>query len=77
MARFGELLKSWRETRRLSQLGLACDASVSARHISFLETGRSRPSRDMVLHLSEVLAVPRTARNGLLAAAGFAPVYAA
>ncbi|MFN3225665.1 MAG: helix-turn-helix domain-containing protein [Hyphomicrobiales bacterium] len=77
MNRFGEMLKSWRETRGLSQLQLACDASVSARHISFLETGRSRPSRDMVLHLSEVLAVPRTARNGLLAASGFAPVYAA
>jgi transcriptional regulator with XRE-family HTH domain len=77
MARFGEMLKSWRETRRLSQLQLACEASVSARHISFLETGRSRPSRDMVLHLSEVLAVPRPSRNGLLAAAGFAPVYAA
>lgn len=77
MTPFGEMLKSWRETRRLSQLALACEASVSARHISFLETGRSRPSRDMILRLSEVLAVPRAARNGFLCAAGFAPIYGA
>lgn len=77
MTSFGDMLKAWRMTRRLSQLDLSCEAIVSARHISFLETGRSRPSRDMVLHLSEVLAVPRSARNEFLSAAGFAPIYAA
>jgi transcriptional regulator with XRE-family HTH domain len=61
--------------RRLSQLELASDAGVSARHVSFLETGRSRPSREMVLHLAEQLEVPLRERNDLLLAAGFAPLY--
>src|SRR3954449_8968642 len=71
----GELLRDWRLRRRLSQLDLAGDAGVSARHVSFLETGRSRPSREMVLHLAEQLEVPLRERNDLLLAAGFAPLY--
>ncbi|MDQ6804036.1 MAG: helix-turn-helix domain-containing protein [Actinomycetota bacterium] len=71
----GELLRSWRRRRRLSQLELALDATVSARHVSFLETGRARPSREMLLHLAEHLEVPLRERNGLLLAAGFAPLY--
>src|SRR3954465_4189908 len=71
----GELLRDWRQRRRLSQLDLASDAGVSARHLSFVETGRARPSRDMVLHLAEQLEVPLRERNDLLLAAGFAPVY--
>lgn len=74
---FGEVLKDWRTRRRLSQLDLALEADVSARHLSFLETGRSRPSRGMVLRLSDVLAVPRAARNQLLSEAGYAPLYSA
>jgi transcriptional regulator with XRE-family HTH domain len=70
-------LKHWRHTRRLSQLDLALAADVSTRHLAFLETGRARPSRDMLLHLAEVLAMPRAARNRLLHLAGFAPVYPA
>ncbi len=71
----GTLLKDWRQRRRLSQLDLALEAGVSARHLSFLETGRSRPSREMVLHLSEQLEVPLRDRNQLLLAAGFAPAF--
>src|SRR4051812_32169039 len=71
----GALLRTWRQRRRLSQLDLSSEAGVSARHLSFLETGRSRPSREMVLHLAEQLEVPLRARNELLVAAGFAPVY--
>ena len=71
----GELLRQWRQRRRLSQLDLAGEAGVSARHLSFVETGRARPSREMVLHLAEELEIPLGARNELLAAAGFAPVY--
>lgn len=71
----GELLRQWRQRRRLSQLDLAGGAGVSARHLSFVETGRARPSREMVLLLAEQLEVPLGARNELLAAAGFAPVY--
>ena len=71
----GPLLRQWRERRRLSQLALAVEADVSSRHLSFVETGRSRPSRDMVLLLAEVLDVPPRARNDLLAAAGYAPIY--
>jgi transcriptional regulator with XRE-family HTH domain len=73
--RLGELLKMWRSKRRLSQLDLAGRAGVSSRHLSFVETGRSRPSREMVLHLAEHLDVPLRDRNALLTAAGFAPVY--
>jgi transcriptional regulator with XRE-family HTH domain len=71
----GTLLRSWRRRRSLSQLELALDADVSTRHISFLETGRSRPSRDMVLRLAEQLDVPLRERNELLLAAGYAPIY--
>ncbi|MDJ0940549.1 MAG: helix-turn-helix transcriptional regulator [Woeseiaceae bacterium] len=74
---FGELLKNWRGQRRMSQLDLAFAADVSARHISFLETGRSQPSKAMVLKLSESLNVPRSTRNVLLTAAGFAQAYEA
>lgn len=72
---FGPLLKQWRERRRLSQLALAVDAEISSRHLSFIETGRAQPSRDMVLLLSRVLDVPPRGRNDLLTAAGYAPVY--
>jgi len=72
----GALIREWRERRRLSQLDLACEAGVSTRHLSFLETGRARPSRDMLLHLAEALKAPLRARNALLLAAGFAPAYA-
>jgi transcriptional regulator with XRE-family HTH domain len=71
----GELLRVWRQRRRLSQLDLANDAEVSARHLSFLETGRARPSREMLLRLAERLEVPLRERNELLLAAGFAPAY--
>lgn len=72
---FGELLRRWRLTRRVSQLELGLEAEVSARHISFIETGRARPSRAMVAILSSVLDVPLRERNALLIAAGFAPAY--
>jgi transcriptional regulator with XRE-family HTH domain len=72
----GTLLREWRQRRRLSQLDLALEAGVSARHVSFLETGRSKPSRAMVLNLAERLEVPLRDRNQLLLAAGYAPVYA-
>jgi transcriptional regulator with XRE-family HTH domain len=71
----GELLRVWRQRRRLSQLDLANEAEVSARHLSFLETGRARPSREMLLRLAERLEVPLRERNELLLAAGFAPAY--
>jgi transcriptional regulator with XRE-family HTH domain len=71
----GDLLREWRQRRRLSQLDLACEADISTRHLSFLETGRSQPSRDMVLHLAEYLEVPLRERNLLLVAAGYAPVF--
>ena len=71
----GPLIKQWRTRRRLSQLDLALEAGVSARHLSFVETGRSRPSEQMVLHLAEHLDVPLRERNRLLLAAGYAPVY--
>jgi transcriptional regulator with XRE-family HTH domain len=71
----GELLRDWRNRRRLSQLDLAFAANVSARHLSFVETGRARPSRRLVLHLAERLEVPLRDRNRLLLAAGFAPIY--
>jgi transcriptional regulator with XRE-family HTH domain len=71
----GDLLREWRQRRRLSQLDLALDAEISTRHLSFLETGRSRPSREMVLNLAERLDVPLRERNLLLHAAGYAPVF--
>jgi len=72
---FGDLLRDWRSRRRLSQLDLACEADISTRHLSFLETGRSQPSREMVLHLGDRLDLSLRDRNALLAAAGYAPVY--
>lgn len=71
----GELLRQWRQRRRLSQLALASEADISQRHLSFLESGRSRPSRDMVLHLGERLEIPLRERNMILIAAGHAPHY--
>src|SRR5499426_2213131 len=71
----GNLLRDWRKRRHLSQLDLACDADISARHLSFLETGRSKPSREMVLRLSDQLEIPLRERNNLLVAAGYAPVF--
>jgi len=72
----GGMLRSWRQRRRLSQLDLANEAAVSARHLSFVENGRSKPSRELVLHLAEHLEVPLRERNTLLLAAGYAPSYA-
>ncbi len=72
---FGTMMRDWRQRRRLSQLDLAIEADVSARHVSFIETGRSSPSRAMVLRLAEVLDVPLREQNQLLMAAGLAPVY--
>jgi transcriptional regulator with XRE-family HTH domain len=72
----GAMLREWRQRRRLSQLELALEAGVSARHVSFVETGRSRPSAEMVLHLAERLEVPLRDRNHLLLAAGYAPAFA-
>lgn len=72
---FSGQLAAWRKQRRMSQLGLALDADVSARHVSFLETGRAAPSRTMVLRLAEALDLPLAARNALLGGAGFAPLY--
>src|SRR5262245_43944206 len=71
----GPLLRAWRERRRVSPLELALRADSSARHISFIETGRSRPSEEMVLRLAEHLDVPVRERNALLLAAGYAPHY--
>lgn len=73
----GALLRAWRTRRRLSQLALATEAEISQRHLSFVESGRAQPSREMVLHLAEQLAVPLRERNALLLAAGFAPSYQA
>src|SRR5204862_5912355 len=71
----GDHLRAWRERRRLSQMDLALDAEISTRHLSFVETGRSAPSRDMVLRLADQLDVPLRERNQLLLAGGYAPVY--
>jgi transcriptional regulator with XRE-family HTH domain len=71
----GTHLRRWRERRRMSQLDLASEAGVSTRHLSFLETGRSAPSREMILRLADQLAVPVRERNVLLVAGGYAPVF--
>jgi transcriptional regulator with XRE-family HTH domain len=71
----GPLLRRWRESRHLSQLDLALEAEVSARHISFLETGRAMPSKEMLVTLSNVLDIPLRERNVMLLAAGYAPLY--
>ncbi len=76
LSAFGETLKAWRTRRHLSQLDLALDANVSARHISFLETGRSKPSREMVLQLAETMSLPLRARNDLLEQAGYVRAFA-
>jgi transcriptional regulator with XRE-family HTH domain len=72
---FGHKLRDWRTSRHLSQLALAATAGVSQRHISFLETGRAKPSREMVIHLAATLDVPLRMRNDLLDSAGFSPAY--
>ena len=71
----GQLLREWRERRRISQLDLSIQADISARHLSFVETGRSRPTPGMILRLSEQLDVPLRERNALLLAGGYAPAY--
>src|SRR5919205_2696237 len=71
----GNLLREWRQRRRMSQLDLALEADISTRHLSFLETGRSQPSREMVLLLAEKLDMPLRERNIMLVSAGFAPVF--
>src|SRR3954452_10647035 len=71
----GELLRQWRERRLITHLDLSIQAEVSTRHLSFVETGRSQPSRDMVIRLAEHLDVPLRERNELLLAAGYAPAY--
>lgn len=73
----GDMLREWRGIRGLSQLELALDADVSARHVSFVESGRSQPSREMVLRLAEALGLPLRDRNAMLVAAGYAPHYSA
>jgi transcriptional regulator with XRE-family HTH domain len=72
----GDLLREWRQRRRMSQLDLAVEADISTRHLSFVETGRAQPSREMLLHLAESLEIPLRERNVLLTAAGYAPVFA-
>jgi transcriptional regulator with XRE-family HTH domain len=72
---FGDLLRHWRVRRRLSQLDLAGEAGISSRHLSFVETGRAQPSREMVLILARALDVPLRSRNDLLTAAGYAAMY--
>jgi transcriptional regulator with XRE-family HTH domain len=72
----GDLLRQWRQRRRLSQLQLAVQAEISSRHLSFIETGRAQPGREMVLHLAEELDIPMRERNVLLVAAGYAPIFA-
>jgi transcriptional regulator with XRE-family HTH domain len=71
----GELLRGWLDARRLSEVELALEASVSTRHRSFIETGRSQPSREMIVRLAEQLDVPLRERNQLLLAGGYAPAY--
>ena len=71
----GELIRYWRSRRRLSQLELALEAHVSTKHLSFVETGRSRPSRQLLIHLAQVLDLPMAERNRLLLTGGFAPPY--
>jgi transcriptional regulator with XRE-family HTH domain len=74
-APIGQLFRAWREQRRMSQLELACEANISQKHLSFIESGRSAPSREMIVHLADHLDVPLRERNTLLLSAGFAPIY--
>ena len=76
MSDVGTLLREWRTTRRMSQLELSSTAGVSARHLSFVETGRSHPTREMILRLASRLEVPLRGQNELLLAGGFAPAWA-
>jgi transcriptional regulator with XRE-family HTH domain len=71
----GHLIREWRQRRRLSQVDLACDAEISTKHLSFVETGRAQPSQEMLLHLADRLVIPLRDRNVLLNSAGFAPTY--
>lgn len=71
----GEMLRGWRQRRHFSQLELSARTGVSTRHLSYIETGRSTPSRQMVLYLAERLSVPLRERNALLLASGYAPAY--
>jgi transcriptional regulator with XRE-family HTH domain len=71
----GDLIREWRQRRRLSQFDLACDAGISPKHVSFLETGRAQPDREMLLHLAERMGIPLRDRNVMLSAAGFDPPY--
>src|ERR671918_2962305 len=71
----GGLVREWRERRRLTQLEVALDAGISARHLSFVETGRSKPGRGMLLSVTERLAIPYRERNELLLAAGYPPAF--
>jgi transcriptional regulator with XRE-family HTH domain len=73
--RLGTLLRQWRTTRRMSQLDLALEAEISSRHMSFVESGRAQPSREMMTRLCEALSVPLRERNALFIAAGYAPIY--
>jgi transcriptional regulator with XRE-family HTH domain len=75
MATVGDLLREWRQRRRLTQMELSFDAEVSSKHLSFVESGRARPSREMILRLAERLDVPLRERNAMLLAAGYAPVF--
>lgn len=71
----GDLVRQWRQRRRMSQFDLALEAEISSRHLSFVESGRSRPSREMIMRLCETLSVPLRERNSLLLAGGYAPAY--
>src|SRR5271155_2970433 len=71
----GDHLREWRQRRRMSQLDLALEAEISTRHLSFVETGRAAPSRDMILNLSETLKIPLREQNVILMAGGFAPMF--
>src|SRR5215468_4787121 len=74
-SQLGELLRQWRATRRMSQLDLSLEAEISSRHLSYVESGKAQPSREMVTRLADALRVPLRERNSLLIAAGFAPIY--
>jgi transcriptional regulator with XRE-family HTH domain len=75
VAPLGEQLREWRARRRMSQMDLALDSEISTRHLSFIETGRAKPSVEMIERIAETLQVPHRARNALLLAAGYAPEY--
>ncbi|HWR16265.1 MAG TPA: helix-turn-helix transcriptional regulator [Terriglobales bacterium] len=74
-SRFGQLLRQWRASRRMSQLDLSLEAEISSRHLSYLEAGKAQPSREMLIRLADALAIPLRERNALFLAAGYAPMY--